>query len=186
MNSGFPAGRVDLDRLRRGPVEWSGTLPAEPGAWGLDGVEVTDGPWLEYRAEAGGRGGIRVVGRLTATLRVECRRCLGEMTWPTDIPFDFRFDTAVREWEEEGGVFSLDPDAVAVDLVRPLREEWVLAMPEYPVCREGCRGLCPVCGVDLNESECGCGPEAADPRWDVLKQMVSDGQPEAAGPDGEN
>jgi uncharacterized protein len=183
MNSGFPAGRVDLDRLRQGPVEWSGRLPAEKGAWGLDGLRVAEAPWLQYRAESGGRSGVRVVGEMSATACLVCRRCLVEVQWPIKITFDFRFNPAVQEWEEEAGVFTMDPNAAALDLVRPLREEWVLAMPEYPVCQDGCRGLCPVCGADLNESECGCTTDRVDPRWDVLRQMASDGQSESAEPE---
>jgi uncharacterized protein len=54
------------------------------------------------------------------------------------------------------------------------------------VCQEGCRGLCPVCGADLNESDCGCTRQQGDDRWAVLKQMVWDRQPEAAKPDSED
>jgi len=174
MNSGFPGLRVDLDRLRRGPVEWTGDLPAEAAAWALDELDFATGPRLRYRAEPGGHGGVRVIGRLEATLRLECRRCLRELLSPLEIEFDFRFDPSVEEWEEESSVFTLDPDAAALYLLRPIREELVLALPGYPVCREGCRGLCPVCGADLNESACGCTKEQSDPRWDILKKMPSD------------
>jgi uncharacterized protein len=185
MNSGFPEGRVDLDRLRTGPVDWSGELPSERGAWEIEELELVESPRLEYRAEAGGHGGVRVSGRLEATLGLQCRRCLGQIRWPLEVRFDFRFDPSVREWEEEGGVFGLDPESPSLDLMRPLREELALAMPEYAVCADGCRGLCPACGADLNESECGCGGDEADPRWDLLRQLVSDEQPGAAGPDDE-
>lgn len=186
MNSGFPAGWVDLDRLRRGPVEWSGDLPSEPGAWGLQQLDLVEPPRLTFRAESGGHGGVRVAGRLETTLHVRCRRCLGETRWPLEIDFDFRFDPTVRESEEEGGVFTLDPDAASLDLVRPLREELVLALPEYPVCQDGCLGLCPICGADLNASTCGCRRVQEDPRWDVLRELVSDGQPGAAESVGED
>lgn len=185
MNSGFPAARVDLDRLRRGPVEWSGTLPADGGAWGLGDLEFVDAPRLDFRAEPGGHGGVRVVGTLGVTLRVACRRCLDEIPWPLKIDFDLRFDPSVDESEEEGAVFALERDAASLDLVRPLREELALAVPDYPVCEDGCLGLCPVCGIDRNETVCECGRSEADPRWDVLRQLVSDGQPGAAGADDE-
>ncbi len=126
---------------------------------------------------------MRVVGQLAATLIVSCRRCLRDMQWPMEIEFDFRFDPAVPEGEEGEGVFTMDPDAAALDLSRPLREELVLDSPEYPVCREGCLGLCPICGADLNESACECSGKEPDPRWDVLRKLVSGGQPRAAAKD---
>lgn len=149
----------------------------------MDGADV---PWLQYRAESGGRGSVRVEGRLRATLRLECRRCLAEVRWPMEVAFDFRFDPAVREWEEEAGVYGIDPTAAELDLVRPLREEWLLALPEYPICDDGCRGLCPVCGKNLNESECGCRKEQGDSRWEVLREMVSDGPPQVGQLDSED
>lgn len=187
MNSGFPAGRVDLDRLRRGPVKWSGDLPAESGSWGLPELRFAGAPHLDYRAEPGGHGGVRVRGSLTVLLRLECRRCLNAMQWPLEVGFDFRFDPEVRESDEEEGVFPLDTEASDLDLMGPLREELVLAAPDYPVCREGCLGLCAICGADLNESgACGCGSAEPDPRWDVLRTLVSDGPPDGALKDDED
>jgi uncharacterized protein len=59
-----------------------------------------------------------------------------------------------------------------------IREELILAVPEYVLCREECRGLCPRCGKDLNEGPCACRPEP-DPRWaalEALKHMGPDGE----------
>lgn len=144
-------------------------------------MKFAGAPHLDFRAEPGGHGGVRVRGHLTLTLDVECRRCLNELHWPMEIEFDFRFDPAVRESDEEEGVFSLDTEAADLDLIRPLREELALASPEFPVCQDGCLGLCSICGADLNESgACGCSRVEPDSRWDVLRALVSDGQPDAA------
>jgi uncharacterized metal-binding protein YceD (DUF177 family) len=99
-----------------------------------------------------------------------------------EIDFDLRFDPSVQPWEEEAGVFGLDTDAASLDLFGPLREELRLALPEFPECRDGCRGLCPMCGSDLNETECDCSRKEPDPRWGVLRELVPDGQPRAAEP----
>jgi uncharacterized protein len=176
MNSGFPAVRIGLDSLRSGAVEWSGGLPDPGEAWGMTDLEFVGSPGLEYRAELGGHGGVRVRGRLRAELQLTCRRCLEALSWPLEIEFDYRFDPSVAESEEEDGVFALDAESGVVELTRLLREELVLAVPEFPVCSEACRGLCPTCGANRNESECVCRPVEGDPRWDVLRTLVSDGQ----------
>jgi uncharacterized protein len=54
--------------------------------------------------------------------------------------------------------------------VAPIAEEQVqMAIPMKPLCREECLGLCPQCGKDRNLAPCGCGDEAADPRWAALQ-----------------
>ncbi len=45
-----------------------------------------------------------------------------------------------------------------------------VALNPYPVCREGCAGLCPGCGVNRNEDECTC-TRSLDPRWGPLADI---------------
>ena len=56
----------------------------------------------------------------------------------------------------------------------PAREEWLLAVPAFSLCREDCKGLCPRCGADLNERPCDCA-DTTDARWDALKAARPDG-----------
>ena len=59
--------------------------------------------------------------------------------------------------------------------MRPvLREQLLLRVPAYVVCREECRGLCPQCGANLNETTCACEPEQAASPWDALKKLKFD------------
>jgi len=54
-----------------------------------------------------------------------------------------------------------------VDLTPELREGILIQLPNHPLCRTECRGLCPVCGADLNRGPCGCKPPS-DARWGTL------------------
>jgi uncharacterized protein len=67
----------------------------------------------------------------------------------------------------------LPPRAADIDLGDAIREALILAMPEYPLCREDCRGLCPRCGADLNQGPCAC-PPVPDPRWGALEALRND------------
>ncbi|HTP27788.1 MAG TPA: DUF177 domain-containing protein [Anaeromyxobacteraceae bacterium] len=58
-----------------------------------------------------------------------------------------------------------------LDLDPIVREHFLLALPAYPVCKEGCRGLCQVCGTNLNERECDCDRRVPDPRWAGLEKF---------------
>lgn len=58
-----------------------------------------------------------------------------------------------------------------VDLTGIIREHFYLALPMKVVCRDECKGLCPDCGCDLNEEECGCAGRRIDPRMEMLKKF---------------
>jgi uncharacterized protein len=183
MKESFPAARIELDQLAGGPVEGTAELPADGRLWGLGEATLVDAPHLSYRAEPGGSGGVRVTGVLEARCGLTCRRCLRQLERPLRVELDLRFDPAVQPWDEEEGVYGLDPDSAILDLSAPLREELLFALPEYPECEGGCRGLCPRCGADLGDEECDCGSEEPDPRWDVLRRLTPEGRHTAADAD---
>jgi uncharacterized protein len=74
----------------------------------------------------------------------------------------------------EGDVYPLDLHAAELDLTEALREQLMLRVPQYVVCDEACRGLCPQCGANLNETECGCTPPEEPGPWDALKKIRFD------------
>jgi uncharacterized protein len=59
-----------------------------------------------------------------------------------------------------------------LDLAAWARDAFVLAVPVAVLCREDCRGLCPVCAADLNEAGSGHSHESEpDPRWEKLREL---------------
>jgi uncharacterized protein len=60
-----------------------------------------------------------------------------------------------------------------LDLRPSIRENWLLTVPAYVQCREDCKGLCPTCGTNLNESTCNCTVTKSDSRWDALLKHKS-------------
>jgi uncharacterized protein len=62
-------------------------------------------------------------------------------------------------------------DGKRIDLDPILREQVLLALPMSLLCAESCRGLCPVCGENLNLKDCRCERKVADPRWMALKDI---------------
>ena len=130
----------------------------------------------------------RVVLRATseAPLSVPCGRCLTpiEVTVPLDfamtyVPAEAATDDAQGDDRGGGRGGSFDPAAADeetytgknIDLDPAVREQLLLAMPSYPVCAEGCKGLCSVCGANLNERDCGCDRHVPDPRWAGLEKL---------------
>jgi len=76
-------------------------------------------------------------------------------------------ETAIDEGEAEMGFY----EDGGVELEDVLREYVLLALPMQRLCREDCKGLCPVCGQSRNENDCQCSPQAVDDRWSVLKSL---------------
>ena len=70
----------------------------------------------------------------------------------------------------ENDAFIYESDLL--DITEPVRESLLLAVPLQALCREDCRGLCPVCGADRNEGDCGCDTTSVDPRLAALKQFI--------------
>lgn len=110
-------------------------------------------------------GGMVVNGVVTAQARGECSRCLAELglSVASDV------DEIYQRVPENDDVYPLEGDQL--DLRPMVRETVLLAIPEAPLCSPTCKGLCPVCGVDLNRETCGCARPAADDRWSVLDQL---------------
>jgi uncharacterized protein len=52
-----------------------------------------------------------------------------------------------------------------------LREQVMLALPMQRVCSDVCKGICPVCGKNRNETECGCKLESHNDRWGALRNL---------------
>jgi DUF177 domain-containing protein len=52
-----------------------------------------------------------------------------------------------------------------------MREQFYLSLPMKPLCRSDCRGLCVVCGTNLNREPCSCKPVWEDPRLAPLRDL---------------
>lgn len=119
----------------------------------------------------------RLVGSVVSTLELACSRCLETMTLPVAVQFDLRYLPVARaEAEAEREVDAEDLETSyyrndEIDLNELLREQFYLALPMKPLCREDCRGLCSQCGTNLNTGACDCAPVWDDPRLAPLKGL---------------
>ncbi|MGE5316284.1 MAG: YceD family protein [Acidobacteriota bacterium] len=113
--------------------------------------------------------------RATVNASFQCDRCADDFTAPIDVTFDavYSWDETDRSAAEDENFFILAEGQNAIDLTDVVREYLVLAVPAKTLCREECRGLCPVCGTNLNEHTCDCRPGEHDGRWDALQKLVS-------------
>ena len=109
-------------------------------------------------------------GSIHAVMRCVCDRCAREFAKTVDLPLDVRLATELED-EEDPDYFLLNGDELDIDDL--LESAFILGMEPQILCREDCKGLCPRCGADLNDGECGCRAES-DPRLAVLEQLLDD------------
>jgi uncharacterized protein len=119
----------------------------------------------------------RLAGRVQTTLELACCRCLEAFTTPVDAPFDLRYQPHTENRGE--GELEIEEDDLTtafyehdeIDLAQLMREQLYLSLPMKPLCREECRGLCPVCGTNLNRGACACSNVWEDPRLAALREL---------------
>ncbi len=124
-------------------------------------------------------GEIRIRGHLAVTMRCDCNRCLEPAQFPIDSNFDLFYRPAEGEGEEEEEEVEIDAgeteiafyEGSGIELKDVLREHVLLNMPMQRVCREDCKGICPVCGQNRNLLNCGCEAKLVDDRWSALKKV---------------
>jgi DUF177 domain-containing protein len=119
----------------------------------------------------------RLAGRVRTTLELPCGRCLEPYLLPVDQAFDLRYQPHAqntgegeREIEEDDLTTAFYEDD-AIDLGQLMREQFYLALPMKPLCAADCKGLCPVCGTNLNRGTCDCNRNWQDPRLAALKEL---------------
>ncbi|HEY7932101.1 MAG TPA: DUF177 domain-containing protein [Acidimicrobiales bacterium] len=108
-------------------------------------------------------GGLRAKGRVAAPWHGVCRRCSTPVLGRSSVSVNERFVDQRGPGDDEAYLIEND----LVDLAPLAHDAIFLDLPLAPLCREDCRGLCPQCGVDLNDSTCDCAAPI-DPRWATL------------------
>ena len=105
----------------------------------------------------------------------ECARCLKKIDGECSIRFvrpvavKLEADNEEEEYILVGANSTVNVDEILVD-------ELVMSLPYGSLCSDDCKGLCPRCGCNKNETECSCVTKEIDPRWAVLKDFGKDGK----------
>jgi uncharacterized protein len=177
---------LDIDALEEANRPFEADLPREF----LDAVLLAEPPTefhaggaahLDGRTTKMGRQ-VLVQAKFAMPLTSPCKRCLKPVELSenvemvrTFIPDDQKKPMRERKGDDSEGSF--EPELVdeetyqgkELDLTPAVREQILLSVPVAALCREECKGLCPRCGKDLNDGECGCDRTVLDPRWAALK-----------------
>jgi uncharacterized protein len=161
---------VDLRELARGPVDTQGVLTGDDPL--LVGVAAVFAEPIRVtgRLQTAGQGRFYWHGSLRTEVAGECSRCLTPVTAPVAAKIGALFSQEAVA-PDDPDTYPVARDATSIDVRVAVREELILALPQYLLCREDCRGLCPRCGKDLNAGPCGCEAHGSDSRWEQLAAL---------------
>jgi uncharacterized protein len=131
----------------------------------VTGSAVEGGATADLTLESAGSTAIVASGTVTAEWSGECRRCLGSAAGTVTAH--------VRELFERGsdGEETYPLEGAEIDVEPLVRDAVLLELPLAPLCREACQGLCPVCGANRSDDDCGHKPDTRDPRWAALDEI---------------
>lgn len=168
--------KIDLTRADGSTTSFELTIAATDVDLESDFARI-DGE-LEVTGEVSAGDPVTAVSAdVKAPLVIDCSRCLREIPMPMEFGFNTAFitsDDLTDEQEVELDLQDLElsfSEEDEVDLVDIVREQIILALPANPLCKEDCKGLCEICGGNLNQVSCDCKQDETDPRWAALKNL---------------
>ena len=168
--------QLDLTRYRQPVSQFGRTFSPQEVEQDGDAYQVVAPVQVDLEIHKD-KDRFRLVGKATTELELSCSRCLESFRIPFDGAIDVRFLPASeltaedeKEIEEEDLDTSYYRDD-QIDLNELLREQFYLALPMKPLCREECAGLCSQCGTNLNTGACQCTSQWEDPRLSPLKGL---------------
>ncbi len=128
------------------------------------------------KGEVKDMGGYMVLeAKAKVDYETECARCLKPITGQCEI--DFVREVALKlESKDEEGEYILVNENSCLSIDEAIKEEIILSLPLRSLCKEDCKGLCPKCGCNKNETECSCVLKEPDPRWNILKTFSEKGE----------
>ena len=167
--------KVDLLSVTDEPLAFDFTIAPDEIDLDTDGVRIKGD--VEVKGEIQRNVAVDVTGKIKVLLEIDCTRCLtpGEH----DLNVGFHDDFVSKELfpdDRETHLESSDLDTDVIegnelDLSEIAREQILLNLPEQVLCREDCKGICSICGADLNKVGCNCSENEIDPRWAALKDL---------------
>ena len=117
----------------------------------------------------------KVTGTVDAKLILQCGRCMKDYTYDAQFPIELHFTSKEKAIDDD--VDSYYTDGESIELDEAIQTNVIMNIPAQRLCSETCKGLCPICGADLNVECCKCShkdngcDDSVDARLAVLKDF---------------
>jgi len=150
------------------------SVPFETDVFNVDGIEypVISKEEIKLHFENIGDGKLVISGTTYVVLDGICDRCLTPVK--IDVPMEFEYTVAKPD-----GYHEIDDDeqffmtGYEMDTNVLINNELIMSLPMKVLCKETCKGLCPICGKNRNEGDCGCDTFVPDPRMAAIKDIFN-------------
>jgi uncharacterized protein len=175
--------RYDLSEIMRNPG-MTKNYEVKERPFQDDDVKYVSPVFGRFTVTNGGSALI-IRGNISTSVELECGRCLSEMFFPIDSEIEEQYSLSAAEEaghsaDREAEVVQDDENEVPPGLFEGrimnfavlIRQAAILDIPLSPVCRETCRGLCPACGKNRNETECGCDSNSTSKPLSRLADLI--------------
>lgn len=147
------------------------SFPLDLSDCDVNGSYPFDRP-ISVRAEAVNRAGVVTLSySIASAIHLRCDRCLAVFPYSLNITEKRVLVREMQNAEENSEDYTEVADDV-LDVSELAREAILLSLPSKILCKEDCKGLCPQCGVNLNERTCNCCAKKADPRLQILSELL--------------
>ncbi len=109
---------------------------------------------------------------LNATAKLGCDRCGEEFTRNYESDFQLIYMFGPENTNDDSlNVYYLTPETDTINITEDVKDYALLSVPMKRLCDEDCKGLCPSCGKNLNEGDCGCQKDEINPMWLPLQEL---------------
>lgn len=108
---------------------------------------------------------------VSADTELICDRCNEKFIFRVSNNFQNIYLFSSEEETDDVNIHYLSLEQDKIDLSKDVSEYAKFAIPMKKLCSQSCKGLCPHCGINLNEKKCNCKTEETNPVWDKLQKL---------------
>lgn len=135
---------------------------------GQELIIISDPVELNVRAILSGEE-VLVQGKIKVSITLECNRCLENYRDKIEIEFAERFVKETQLFSEQDDCYLYNDNIIEFDDF--VNQNIILSLPVKRICSDNCKGLCPLCGTNLNNLVCECVTNDVDVRLEKLKDF---------------
>ena len=133
-----------------------------------DGI-MFDGPVKTVGTIYNQAGVVFLKAKISAVIKAQCARCLSPAIHNFELDISHLL---VREIQDESNEEMILIEGDTLDVDDLVFQSIVLNLPMRFLCREDCKGVCPICGVNNNTQSCHCCDVNVDPRLEALRKLI--------------